>query len=51
MLKVISSEPGAWIIRISRPAGIARRLIRRPLTAWWNAWRSIAPDLGRGGLR
>ncbi len=50
MLKLISSEPGAWIIRIPQPAGIAR-LFRRPLTAWWNAWRSIAPDLGRGGLR
>lgn len=51
MLKVISSEPGAWIIRIPRPAGASSHLIRRSLAAWWNAWRSIAPDLGRGGLR
>lgn len=50
MPQVISSEPGAWIIRIPRPAGAPIRLI--PLfAAWWRGWRAIASDLGRGGIR
>jgi hypothetical protein len=51
MPKVISTEPAAWIIRIPRPTTAFRHLIRGSLTTWWNAWCSIAPDLGRGGLR
>lgn len=51
MLQVIFSEPGAWIIRIPRPAASPGRLVRALFTAWWHAWQTIAADLGRGGIR
>ncbi|MGE5926451.1 MAG: hypothetical protein ACM357_03780 [Gemmatimonadota bacterium] len=51
MPHVITSEPRAEVTRISLTGGPIRRLIRRSLLAWWDAWRTIAADLGRGGLR
>lgn len=51
MPQVISSEAGAWIIRIPRPGLSAGRLPRLALSFWWKGWSSIAPDLSREETR
>ena len=51
MSQAISPQPGARTSRIPGTAGAPRRPVRLLLSAWWRAWRTIAADLGRGGIR
>lgn len=50
MPHVISSEPGAWIVRIPRPRLVPSAL-SRIAGLWWRGWQSITADLGRRGIR
>lgn len=51
MSQVISPRSHAPAIRIPSAGGAPRHPVRLLLAAWWRAWRSIASDLGRGGIR
>jgi hypothetical protein len=50
MPHVVSSEPGAWIIRIPRPR-LVTPLFSRIAGLWWRGWQATAADLGRRGIR
>ena len=51
MPQIISTEPGAWILRIPRPQISPTRIPRRVLSFWWNGWRTVASELSREETR
>lgn len=51
MSHLISPPSGAQTIGIPDTVGAPRRPVRLLFSVWWRAWRSIASDLGREGIR